>query len=125
MSKEHLDFEIVLKDVALGVWKSASNDDDDEDTLSVTMNWVGEGSVDWTNPSPVVYQDESGGEWESVGECSVDSGSLIAIAEASIDSGPLTFEGGVPPASILKSLADLFSGTSRCIAIPGGIVCKS
>ncbi|KAF8988908.1 hypothetical protein BDZ89DRAFT_1087533, partial [Hymenopellis radicata] len=66
LSKEHLNFEIVLENIALGVWMSASNDDN-EDTLSVTMHWVGEGSVDWTNPSPVAHQDESGGEWESLG----------------------------------------------------------
>ncbi|KAF9021092.1 hypothetical protein BDZ89DRAFT_1071774 [Hymenopellis radicata] len=86
------------------------------------MHWVGEGSVDWTNPSPVAHQDESGGEWESLGACSVDSGSLIAIAEDAIDSEPLTIEGGVPPASILEELSDLC--TSRCTAIPGGVICS-
>ncbi|KAF8994372.1 hypothetical protein BDZ89DRAFT_1150115 [Hymenopellis radicata] len=108
LSKEHLNFEIVLKNIALGVWMSTSNDDN-EDTLSVTMQWVAEGSVNWTNPSPVAHQDESGGEWESLGVCSVDSGSLIAIAEDAIDSEPLTIEGGVPPASILELLSDLCS----------------
>ncbi|KAF9055446.1 hypothetical protein BDZ89DRAFT_1056024 [Hymenopellis radicata] len=123
LATEHLDFQMVLQNVALGVWKSASNDDDDY-TLNVTMHWVGEGSVDWTNPSPVAHQDESGGEWESVGECSVDTGSLIAIAEDAIYSEPLTIEGGVPPPSVLELLAASFSFTSRCTAIPGGIVCS-
>ncbi|KAF9021084.1 hypothetical protein BDZ89DRAFT_1071759, partial [Hymenopellis radicata] len=98
-----------LKNIALGVWMSASNDDN-EDTLCVTMHWVGEGSVNWTNPSPVAHQDESGGEWESFGACS-----------DAIDSEPLTIEGGVPTASILEELSDLC--TSRCTAIPGGVIC--
>ncbi|KAF8995528.1 hypothetical protein BDZ89DRAFT_1084749 [Hymenopellis radicata] len=121
LSKDSLDFEIVLKNVALGVWMSASNDDN-EDIFSVTMHWVGEGSVNWTKSSPVAHHDESGGEWEYLGVCSVDSGSLIAIAKDAIDSEPLTIEGGDPPNAILEFLSDL--GTSRCTAIPGGVICS-
>ncbi|KAF9029823.1 hypothetical protein BDZ89DRAFT_1065113 [Hymenopellis radicata] len=108
LSKNGLDFEIVLKNVALGVWMSASNDDN-EDIFSVTMHWVGEGSVNWTNPSPVAHPDESGGKWEYLG-CDA------------IDSEPLKIEGGDPPDAILEFLSDL--GTSRCTAIPGGVICS-